>query len=85
MNYVLLYLNYSARNYYLAGHEDITIEEDVKFTNRKAALFSSVPWYSSGLFLFAPKILMVGKPLTPYWPPSDLCWSASTAPTLTIP
>lgn len=27
---------------------------------------SSVPWYSSGLFLLAPKILMVGKPLTPY-------------------
>lgn len=45
----------------------------------------SLPWYSSGLFLLAPKILMVGKPLTPYWPPSDLCWSASTAPTLTIP
>lgn len=49
------------------------------------AMVLSVPWYSSGLFLLAPKILIVGKPLTPYWPPSDLCWSASTAPILTIP
>jgi hypothetical protein len=32
-----------------------------------------------------PKTFIVGKPDTPYCPPSDLCVSASTAPTLTIP
>lgn len=43
------------------------------------------PLKSSGFFLFAPNILIVGKPRTPYCPPSDLWSSALTAPTLTTP
>jgi len=42
------------------------------------------PLKSSGL-LSSPKILIVGKPRTPYLPPRDLCSSAFTAPTFTMP
>lgn len=59
--------------------------DELSFAFQALSAHTSVPWYSSGLFLLAPKILMVGKPLMPYWPPRALCWSASTAPTLTTP
>ena len=32
-----------------------------------------------------PNTLIVGKPCTPYLAPRALCWSASTAPSLTMP
>jgi len=43
------------------------------------------PLNSFGFRLLAPKILIVGNPLTPYCPPSDFSSSALTAPTLITP